>query len=120
MRSDTPVTNATAVVVRNGRTIVKNISIEQRNSAAPVLYLQVFNTNAPTVGTTAPIIVMQSPAGNANLDVNQISSDFQGPLGGFDFSTGLSYAATTTFNGSTNPTAGQEPRVTMDYNQIGA
>lgn len=120
MRSDTPAANATAVVVRNGRTIIKNISIEQRNQAAPVLYLQVFNTNAPTVGTTVPVFVMQAPVGNLTLDNNQISADFQGPLGGFDLSAGFSYAVTTTQTGLTAPTAGQEPRVTVDYNQIGA
>jgi len=120
MRSDTPAANATAVLVRTGRTVVKNISVEQRAPTAPVLYMQIYNNAAPTVGTTVPNDVIEIPAGNANLDVSQLGVDYVGPWGGKNYGTALAFAVTTTNGGSTNPTAGQEPRVTIDYNAIGA
>lgn len=119
MVSRTNAQNATATVVRNGRTILKSIKVEQRASAAPVLYLQIFNTNAPTVGTTAPVEVIQVPAGNANVDVNDKKVVYQAKFGGFDLSTGFSYAATTTHDGNTAPTAGQEPTVEIHYETLG-
>ena len=120
MRSETAAANATAVAVRNGTTVINDVTVEQRAPAAPVLYLQVFNTNAPTVGTTLPRFVIEVPAGNVTLDNNPLRCDYDGPLGGAYMATGLAYAVTTTQTGNTNPTAGQEPRVVLNYNQIGA
>ena len=119
MVSRTEAQNATATVVRNGRTLLKSVLVEQRTTDAPVLYLQIFNTNAPTVGTTAPVEVIQVPAGNANVDVNNKKVEYQTKLGGFDLGTGFAYAVTTTHDGNTAPTAGQEPLVEIHYEAIG-
>ena len=120
MVSRTPAQNATATVVRNGRTILKNVEVRQRLAAAPRLFLQIFNTNAPTVGTTAPEIVIPVPAGDANITLNRNKVEFQADKGGLDLGTGFSYAVTTTHDGSTNPTATHEPEVIIHYEQLGA
>lgn len=120
MVSRTPTANATAVVVRNGRTLLKSVLCEQRKVTAPVLYLQIFNTSAPTVGTTAPVIVLQIPAGNANVELTMLKAAFEGKFGGLDLGTGFSYAVTTTHDGLTAPTAGDEPLVEIHYEQLGA
>jgi len=120
MRQETAAANATAVLVRTGRTVVRSIRVEQRAKTAPVLYLQIFNNAAPTVGTTLPDHVIQIPAGDTNLDAAVLDVTYSGAFGGANFGTAVSYAATTTATGLTAPTAGQEPRVLVDYNQIGA
>jgi len=120
MISRTAAANATAVVVRNGATLIKNIKVEQRASAAAALFLQIFNTNAPTVGITAPVEVHRVTAGDASLILTFSKVEFQGMQGGFKLDTGFSYAVTTTPTGSTNPTAGQEPVVEIHYEQLGA
>ena len=117
--SKTNAQTATATVVRNGRTAIKCVQAKQRAPAAPVLFLQIFNTNAPTVGTTAPFSVIAIPAGNANLDISYVKEDYQANFGGKDLSTGFSYAVTTTYNGLTAPTAGQEPEVEIHYEALG-
>ena len=120
MRSETAAQNATATAVRSGASLVRSVKVEQRATAAGALSLQIFNTNSPTVGTTAPIMVVPVPAGNSTLEASVLDISLHGPLGGLYCSTGLSYACTTTPSGSTNPTAGQEPTVRVDYNQVGA
>lgn len=119
MVSRTPTANATAVVVRNGRTILKNVRVEQRAGAAAQLFLQIFNTNAPTVGTTVPTIVIPIPAGDTQLMFTYHKAIFAGRRGGLDLTTGFSYAVTTTQTGSTAPTAGQEPLVEAHYEAVG-
>lgn len=118
-RSRTDAANATAVAVRNGRTHIKNIRVEQRASAAPQLFLQVFNTNAPTVGTTAPEVVVPVPAGQANMDLVTLDLPLMAKRGGLELGTGFAYAVTTTHDGLTAPTAGQEPTVIIDYEPLG-
>lgn len=118
-RSRTDAANATAVVVRNGRTHIKNIRVEQRASAAPRLFLQIFNTNAPTVGTTAPEMAIPVPAGQANMDAAVLDVPFGAKRGGLELSTGFSYAVTTTPTNAVAPTAGQEPTVIIDYEPLG-
>jgi hypothetical protein len=98
---------------------LKSIKVEQRASAAPRLFLQIFNTNSPTVGTTAPEKVVPVPAGSSNLDVSVLKEEFQGTLGGLHLSTGFAYAVTTTHDGNTAPTAGQEPVVVAHYENLG-
>ena len=120
MRSETAAANATAVNIRNGASFLKNLKVEQRKLSAPQLYLQVYNTNLPTVGTTKPVFVVPVPAMNANVDAASLSIEAMGPFGGMYFSTALSFACTTTPDGLTAPTAGDEPRVIIDYNQLGA
>jgi hypothetical protein len=118
-KSRTAAQNATATAVRSGKTFVKNIRVGQRTTDAPRLFLQLFNNNAPTVGTTAPEIVVPVPAGNGNLDQQALDVQLWGKFGGAYFDTGLAYAVTTTHDGSTNPDAGDEPEVIVDYEPLG-
>lgn len=111
----TTIQGATATVLRNGRAQVKSIKVEQWTFDAPVLYLQLFNTNNPTVGTTAPVMVIPIPAGSTILQGPQVKAEFQSEYGGLPFATGLSLAVTTTHDGATGPDAGDEPRVTVHY-----
>jgi hypothetical protein len=119
MESRTNTANATAVAVRNGKCFLKSIKVEQRAAAAAVLFLQIFNVFAPTVGTTTPVLVIPIPAGSANVDVQTLKLEFQGKYGGLYLDTAFAYAVTTTYNGSTNPTAGQEPAVIAHYENLG-
>ena len=112
----TPAANATAVVVRAGITEVKRIRVKQFNSAAPRLFLQLFNTNAPTVGTTAPELVLRIPAGDSKKDSARAQYQING--NDMNFATGLSYAVTTTHDGNTAPTAGHEPEVIVDWEPL--
>lgn len=120
MQSRTNAQNATATVVRTGATLIKGIRIEQHSNAAPALCLQIFNTASPTVGTTAPLVVMHVPAGSTKPDYTRLAAQFQGQFGGLHLGTGLSYAVTTTPGGLTAPTAGDEPVIIIDYSAIGA
>jgi len=119
MESRTNTANATPVAVRNGKCFIKSIKVEQRAAAAAVLFLQIFNNFSPTVGTTTPRMVIPIPAGDANLDVSLAKIEFQGKYGGLYLDTAFAYAVTTTYNGSTNPTAGQEPAVIAHYENLG-
>jgi hypothetical protein len=47
--------NATAVVIRTGRTALKSVKVVQRAGAASALFLQLFNTASITPGTTTPV-----------------------------------------------------------------
>lgn len=118
-KSVTNAANATAVAVRSGRTHLKNIRLTQRTGAAPRLFLQVFNTNAPTVGTTAPEAVFPVPAGDSNLDCTMLDMPLMGKRGGLELGTGFAYAVTTTPSNAVAPTAGQEPKVEIDYEPLG-
>lgn len=115
----TTLQDETPLVLRNGRALVKSIQVEQWTPDAPALYLQVFNTNNPTVGTTAPVLVVPIPAGNSALQKTEVKMEFQSQHGGLPFATGLSAAVTTDHNGATGPDAGDEPRVTIHYETLG-
>lgn len=119
MQSRTDAQNATATQVRSGATLLKGFKVEQRTTDAPRLFLQVYNTNSPTVGTTAPEVVVPVPAGSANFDSARLGGQLQGNGGGLYLSTGLAYAVTTTHDGLTAPDAGDEPVVMLDYEQLG-
>ena len=119
MQSRTEAQDETATVVRNGKCYVKNIRVEQRTTDAPALYLQVFNTNDPTVGTTLPTAVLPVPAGNANRDMAFNEVRCKSEVGGIYMGTGLSYAVTTDSTGNTGPDAGDEPVVVLDYENLG-
>jgi len=110
---------ATAQLVRTGRTLLRSVRIRQKTGAAPELYIQFFNNAAPTVGTTAPNMVIPVPAGAAG-EIKLDNIDFQGIYGGRDFGTALSIACTTVHDGAVAPTAGDEPVVDVDYNAVGA
>lgn len=105
--------NATALVVRNVPVIVSRIRMRQLAGAAPVLYLQLFNSAAPTVGTTAPRMVLPVPPGNTKRDVATLDVQLSGNARHFD--TALAIAVTTVYNGSVAPTAGQEPEIIIDW-----
>lgn len=119
MESRTNAADEVAVVVRNGRCLLKSIKMEQRKSDAPVLYLQIFNTNAPTVGITAPVMVLQVSAGSTNLDVAIDKVIFDGKFGGKYLATGFSYAVTATHDGAGAPDAGDEPTIIVHYENLG-
>ena len=118
-RTRTDAANATAVAVRNGRVHIKNIRMEQRAAAAPRLFLQIFNTNAPTVGTTAPEVAIPVPAGQSNMDMQTLDIIVGAKRGGLELSTGFAYAVTTTPTNAVAPTAGQEPTIIIDYEPVG-
>lgn len=112
--SRTPNADATAVAVRNGRTRIKSVTMYQRSASAPALYLQIFDTNSPTVGTTAPAMVLQIHAGQSEKQGRQkviVSSE----RGGHRLATGLSYAVTTTPTGSTNPATADRPLIDVAW-----
>jgi len=109
--------NATALAIRTGNTIVKRIRVRQYAGAAPRLYLQLFNTNAPTVGTTAPEMVIPVPAGNTQKEAAVRDIIIAG--NSKHFGTGLAIAVTTVHDGAVAPTAGQEPEVIIDWEPLG-
>jgi hypothetical protein len=109
----------TAVVVRTGATILKSLKVAQRATGAAVVYLQLFNTASITPGTTAPVAVVPVPAGSTIMDAAVLKLIFAGTKGGGQFSTALGYCCTTTHDGSTSPTAGQEPEVIINWEPLG-
>lgn len=118
MSLSTNLVDEAPVVLRNGRALVASIKVTQFVFDAPALYLQVFNTNAPTVGTTAPVMVIPVPAGSTQWP-EWTKIDFAGKRGGMHFATGLSVAVTTTHDGSTGPDAGDDPQVIIDWEPVG-
>lgn len=107
--------NADAVAVRNGATRVKKVEIYQRSAAAPVLFLQLFNTNSATPGTTAPEgSVIRIPPGQTGKQAKQ-SIVFASERGGLYLNTGLSYCVTTTHDGSTSPSSADRPQVKIHW-----
>jgi hypothetical protein len=109
----------TAVVIRTGATRLKSVTCRQRVGAAPRLFLQLFNTASITPGTTAPEKVVPIPAGDTQLDCTVNKGSYSGKKGGIQFSTALGYCVTTTHDGLTAPTAGQEPEVIIQWEPLG-
>lgn len=109
--------NATALAIRNGACIIKRVRVRQYAGAAPRLFLQLFNTNAPTVGTTAPEMVIPVPAGNTKMNATVRDVNFTGDSE--QFGTGLAIAVTTVHDGAVAPTAGQAPEVIVDWEPLG-
>jgi len=108
----------TLVLVHTGKVLTRKIDVRQHTNDAPVLYLQLFDVVAPTVGTTAPNKVLVIPAG-ITKQVSVAVYNISGSLGGLSFGTALSFAVTTTHDGSTGPDAGDDPEVILDYTPIG-
>lgn len=108
-----------AVVIRTGRVALKSVSVRQRVAAAGALFLQLFNTASITPGVTAPVTVIPVPAGNSNLDSTALKAIFAGTKGGGEFTTALGYCVTTTHDGATGPTVGQEPEVIISWEPLG-
>ena len=108
----------TGIAIHTGDVLVRSIKVLQKVVDAPVLYLQVYNAASPTVGTTAPSMVLPIPAGRANTQVRR-RFDFSDQVGGIELGTALAIAVTTTHDGATGPDAGDEPDVEIDYQPIG-
>lgn len=109
----------TAVVIRTGATRLKAVKVEQRTFDAPQLYLQLFNTASITPGTTAPVAVVPIPAGKAERQMMDSKIICTGAEGGIVFPTALGYCVTTTHDGATDPDAGDEPVVIIDWEALG-
>ena len=120
--SRTAALNDVGVAIRTGATLLRSIRARQLAPAAPKLYLQLFNVAGASVvlGTTVADEVLLLPAGDSKRDEVGLFADFHSRKGGQLFDTALSVFCTTTANGLTAPTAGQEPDVTIDYEKIGA
>lgn len=91
--------NATAENdVRGGATIVYQVDIDNSANAA-ITYTKLYNSASPTVGTTAPDMILMTPA--------SVRKVFTLDMGGVSFSTGLSFASLTAGGtaGSTGPTS---------------
>jgi hypothetical protein len=84
---------------------VELLGLSAANLTTSDAYLQLFDLAAAdvTVGTTVPDLIFLVPAGNGTL-AGAVDKDF--PLGGVNFLTGISYAATTTPTGTTAPSTG--------------
>jgi hypothetical protein len=111
--SRTPAANATPVNLGTGSWRLTAVRVRQNLATAAELFLQIFNKNAPTVGTDTPRLVLSVPAGDATVNPRVQKYPMSGNKGGLHFGTALSYAVTTTPGGLTNPVAGQEPDVEL-------
>lgn len=109
----------TAVVIRTGSTKINAVRVEQRVAAAPLLYLQLFNTATVTPGTTLPTKVVMIPAGVAELQAMILKETYSSNRGGLEFGAALTYCVTTVHDGGVAPTAGQEPVVIIDWEPLG-
>lgn len=109
-----------AQVVRTGRSLLRSLRVKVYKAGAAEFYIQIFNTASPTLGTTAPIEVIRVPAAETILPLQDKVVNYEGPKGGQEFSTALTVACTTTHDGATVATSGQEPDVIVDYEQLGA
>jgi len=108
----------TGVDVVTANVLLRSVKVLQKTVDAPALYLQLYNAASPTVGTTAPTMVLPIPAGLASSFATA-TYKFSANIGGINFGTALALAVTTTHDGATGPTAGDEPDVTIEYHPIG-
>ncbi|MCA9455857.1 MAG: hypothetical protein KC587_04295 [Nitrospira sp.] len=118
MRSDNIDVDETGVLVYTGESVLRSIKILQKTEDAPLLYLQIFDHASPTVGTTAPSMVLPVPAGLSGRMV-PFRYDLTGPQGGLKLGTALTIAVTTSHDGATGPDAGDEPDIVLDYQPLG-
>ena len=108
----------TAAVLHSGAVLLRVIRVLQKTDDAPQLFLQVFNTKSPTVGTTAPALVLPVPAGIKGQGV-PYTYHFHGPRGGVELGTGLAIAVTAKYDDDTSPDAGDEPDVDVEFRPLG-
>ena len=120
MNSITAALKDTVIACNTGVTLLKTIKWRQFTFDAPTLYIQIFNAAAADVvlGTTAPQMVVKVAAGETDR-IMEGKVILEGAHGGTYLGTGLSYACTTTHDGSTAPDAGDEPWVRIDYQPLG-
>lgn len=107
----------TVVAVSSVQCRVKKITVIQHTFDAPVLYLQLHNLAAPTLGTSKPADVIQIPAGVVGQPAKRVLT-YSGNYGGWWLSTALGIGVTTAPDGLTGPTAGDEPEVIIDYEKM--
>ena len=84
--------------VRNGATTVYLVDVDNSANAATT-YVKLYDNAGPTVGTTAPDIILKVTASTRKV--------FTLDMGGIAFTTGLSFASLTAGGtaGSTGPTS---------------
>lgn len=82
--------------VRGGASTVYMISVDNSLNAGGASYLKLYNDAAPTVGTTAPTLVIPVAASGTGVWVN---------LSGFAFATALSLACVTDGGGTAGTTS---------------
>lgn len=84
--------------VRGGACTVYQVDVDNTANAA-VTYTKLYNSASPTVGTTAPDVIVMTPA--------SVRKVFTLDMSGVSFSTGLSFCSTTAGGtaGSTGPTS---------------
>lgn len=99
-----------ASLVRTGATKLSAVHVKQRGPTAPILYLQIYDNAAPTVGTTTPALALEIPAGETGQHQNR-KYIIEGSKGGMNMATALSIACTTTPGGPTGPASADRPEV---------
>jgi len=84
--------------INSGAAVLWLISIDNTANASAKSYLKIYNATAPTIGTTAPDIIIPAPGG---ATINVAIPD------GISLGTGLSFACVTAggTGGTTNPTS---------------
>lgn len=84
--------------VRNGATTVYIVDVDNSANAA-VTYTKLYNSTGPTIGTTAPDVILMTPASVRKVFILDMS--------GVAFSTGLSFASVTAGGtaGTSNPSS---------------
>ena len=112
-----PTHDETPTAATSAENLLRQVLVRQHINDAPVLYLQVFDDPAPTVGATVPLMVLPIPAGISGQASTQ-KYTFHGSRGGLHLVNGLTFAVTSTHDGGTGPDAGDEPEVIVDYSDI--
>ena len=83
--------------------LLLGIEVDNRGNADDV-YLKIYDSEAPTVGTTVPVIVVKCPGGSRRKQIYGGADGAAG--GGYVFSAGISFACVTDPGtaGTTSPT----------------
>jgi len=90
--------------VRSGATTVYIVDVDNSDNAAAT-YTKLYNSASPTIGTTAPDVILMTPASVRRAHVLGLQ--------GVAFSTGLSFASVTAGGtaGTTSPTSNVTVRI---------
>jgi hypothetical protein len=100
------VTNATASDITASASTVYTVEIDNSANNATVVYVKLYNNNAPTVGTTDPFCILRAPAGGKTTYHTN----------GMTFGASLGIACTTEAGtaGTTSPSGAVIVRVIYD------
>lgn len=118
MISRTANADATAILSRSGTTRLQSVTAYIRAESSARLYIQLFNSASPTVGTDTPDMVLMIPPGRAGKQ-KKVKFIFASEEGGAYFNTGLTAAVTTTPNGNTSPASADRPELVLKYDPAG-